>query len=372
MDWLGRVGVAIALALGGATEAAHAADKCKVKVEKKTGVIEFSASNVDGDTLRWGDTTTNQPYAFHDPACVKGDKAVKCTFGARDSNEAKTPPRFCTIYAVDSRGGCVVWVPGCTPGLREPQIFGGQIAADDILDGSIGADELALGAVGRAQIANGAVGPAQLAFGSVGADQIDDGSIGPEELAEHSIGPDHLAPQAVGSDQLAPDAVGPDQLAPDAVRAAHIQANAVGASEIANGAAGMSEVELPAETVWNGEFTLTGGDNFLFGSAPVFTPPASGRCLVTVTAWIHSDDGNDAGLAWLQTTREEEGSKPLRDTIEGPRFPAIPDKSTGNATTTFVWPVTAGRKTRFGCFVFPSDTSFQGDGVWCRTSYLCQ
>jgi hypothetical protein len=362
MDWRGRVGVAIALVLGGGADAAAAADRCKVKVDKKSGVIEFSASDVDGETLRWGDTTTNQPYAFHDPACVKGDKAVKCTLGSRDSNEAKTPPRYCTIYALDSRGGCIVWVPGCTPGMREPELFGGQIGGEDITDGSIGPAELVLGSIGAAQIANGAVGPAQLAFGAVGADEIDDGSIGPDDLAEHSIGPDQLAPQSIG----------PDQLAPDAVRSAHIQTQAVGASEIADGAVGMAEVELPAGSALNGDLVLDRGDNYLFGSGPAFTPPASGRCLVTVDAWIYTGDGDNADVAWLQTAREEDGNRQTRDTLEGPLFPAIADKSTGNATTTFVWTVTAGRPTRFGCFVFVDDASFEGDTLSCRASWLCQ
>ena len=361
MERRGRAGIAIALACWGMASGAEGAEKCRAKVDKKTGVIELSASKVDGASLRWGDTTTNQPYAFFDPACLKGDKAVKCTLGDPGSREAKTPPRDCTLYVIDSRAGCIAWIPGCTPGIREPEIFGGQIGADEILDGAIGQGELALGAVGAAQIANGAVGPAQLGFGSVGSDQIDDGSVGPDDLAPGGIGPEQIAEQAIG----------PDQIAPDAVRAAHIQSNAVGSTEIVDGSVGMAEVNLPAETVLNGDAVLDGGDNFLFGSAPTFTPSASGRCLVTVTAWVYTADGANEDLAWLQTARDE-GNAKARDTLEGPNFPHIPDKSSGSVTTTFVWSVTAGKPTRFGCFVFADDTSFIGDGVKCRTSYLCQ
>ena len=196
----------------------------------------------------------------------------------------------------------------------------------------------------------------------MGADQIDDGAIGPDELAERSIGPDQLALQSIG----------PDQLAPDSVRAAHIQTNAVGATEIADGSVGMAEVELPAATVLNGDALLEGGDNYLFGSAPPFTPRASGTCLVTVTASIYTADGDNSDVAWLQTAREEDGTRRTRDSLEGPLFPHIPDKTTGNLTTTFVWDVTAGRATRFGCFVFVDDVEFKDDGLKCWTSYLCQ
>jgi hypothetical protein len=362
MDRRGQVGMAIALLLGVTAETAEAADKCKVKVDKKSGVIEFSASDVDGPTLRWGDTTTSQPYAFFDPECVKGDRAVKCTLGSPDSREGRTPPRDCTLYVMDARGGCIAWIPGCTPGVREPEVFGGLIGADEILDGSIGANELAPGSVGAPQIADGAVGPAQLAFGSVGTDQIDDGSIGPDDLAERSIGPD----------QLALAAIGPDQLAPDAVRSEHVQANAVGASEIADGAVGMAEVDLPAAAAENGSLVLGGGDNFHFGGAPVFTPPASGKCLVTTTASVFTANGANTDTAWLQTAREEEGTKRERDPLLGPYFPRFPDDSSGTMTTSYVWDVAAGRPTRFGCFVFVDDATFEDDTLTCRTSWLCQ
>jgi hypothetical protein len=362
MDRRGRAGLAVALLLWGAAEAAEDADKCKVKVDKKSGVIEFSASDVDGATLRWGDTTTNQPYAFFDPECVKGDKAVKCTLGSRDSREGKTPPRDCTLYVTDARASCAAWIPGCTPGVREPEIFGGMIGADEILDGSIGPNELALGSIGAPQLASGAVGSAQLAFGSVGTDQIGDGSIGPDDLAERSIGPEQLALQAIG----------PEQLAPDAVRAPHIQAAAVGASEIADGSVGMAEVELPAGSALQGDLVLAGGDNYLFGTAPAFTPSANGKCLVTVTASIYTANGANADDAWLQTAREEDGNRRARDPLEGPYFPHFADRSAGTLTTSYVWDVAAGRPTRFGCFVFVDDATFENDTLTCRTSWLCQ
>ena len=156
------------------------------------------------------------------------------------------------------------------------------------------------------------------------------------------------------------------------MRAAHIQTNAVGASEIADGAVGMAELDLPGASAGNGYATLDGGDNYLFGNAPTFTPPASGKCLVTVTASVFTADGANTDLAWLQTAREENATQRTRDPLDGPLFPRIPDDSTGTLSATYVWDVTAGRPTRFGCFVFVDDAEFVGDNLTCRTSWLCQ
>jgi hypothetical protein len=363
MDLGGRAWLAAALAFSCLATGANAVEKCKVKVDKKTGLIEFSASNVDGATLRWGDTTTNQPYAFYDPACVKGDKAAKCTLADPGSSEAKTPPRACTLYAIDSRAGCIAWIPGCTPGLREVEVFGGQIGAAQILDGSIGSAELAAGAVGRQQIGNAAVGTAEIANGSIGGEDLAPGSIGADAIAEDGVGAEQIGDGAVGSSEIAANAVG----------AVHIANDAVGTIEIAAGAVGMAEVDLPIGNAGNGtpDLTLDSGDNYHFGNATTFTPSANGKCLVITTATIYTEDGQNADLAFLQTAREENLTQ-SRDLLDAPIFPRIPDKSTGSLTVSAVWDVTANRATRFGCYVFVDDTSFVGDGLRCRTTYSCQ
>jgi hypothetical protein len=332
---------------------AEAAEKCKAKVHKKTGVIEVSASKVDGSSFRWGPSSTAAVYAFHDPACVKGDKATKCTLGDPESPEAKVPPPACVLYLLDSNAGCTAWIPGCVPGVRELDFGYGQIGSEAILDGAITGEKLAVWAVGPQQIANQAVDSEKLAPGAVGTLNLAEDAVGTEQLAPGSVHSYHITAGAVGASQIAD--------------------GTVGAAELADGSVGMAEVDLPAGNAGNGveSLVLGAGDNYHYGNAPTFVPSAAGRCLVVSTVTIYTDDGPNTDMAWVRTAREEDGVD-SHDGLDAPIFPRIPDESHESMTLASVWDVTAGEPTRFGCFVFVADTDCRNDTLLCRTSYFCQ
>ncbi len=105
----------LTLTIGFAPLSARAADGCKVKVSKKTGLIEVSAKNVDAGTVKWGAAAGQENSAFFDPSCIKNGRAKKCTLADPATVTAKTPPQDCTIYVADVNGSCNAWVPGCTP-----------------------------------------------------------------------------------------------------------------------------------------------------------------------------------------------------------------------------------------------------------------
>jgi hypothetical protein len=96
---------------------AHAIDKCKVKIDSKTGVISVSATGVSG-TLLWGSAAGSENQAFFNPACVTGDTAKGCQLADPATLASKTPPVGCTIYLDDAGSPCSVWIKGCSPGQR--------------------------------------------------------------------------------------------------------------------------------------------------------------------------------------------------------------------------------------------------------------
>jgi hypothetical protein len=98
---------------------AVAIDKCKVKVDKKTGIIRVDALGVNGP-LFWGplaDETTT-PFS-NDTTCVVGDKAKRCELYDPSTPAAKIPPAGCTLYLADGGPTCSVWIKGCVPGVRD-------------------------------------------------------------------------------------------------------------------------------------------------------------------------------------------------------------------------------------------------------------
>lgn len=98
--------------------AAHAIDKCKVKVGK-TGVIAVDASGVSG-TLQWGSEAGAEDSAFFNAGtCVTGAKAKGCQLADPATLDARTPPAGCTIHLDDGTAPCSAWIRGCTPGARQ-------------------------------------------------------------------------------------------------------------------------------------------------------------------------------------------------------------------------------------------------------------
>jgi len=97
---------------------AHAADGCKVKIDAKTGAIQFSAKNVHG-VLRWGDSLGLAIHPFADADCVKSGKATRCELGAPGTADQITPPELCRLFVKDVGGAsCSAFIKGCTPGVR--------------------------------------------------------------------------------------------------------------------------------------------------------------------------------------------------------------------------------------------------------------
>ncbi len=119
---LSSVVTAVALGLVLAVPA-HAIDKCKVKIDKKTGVLLVKAKEVTG-TLLWGDAedAVSEPF-FNAGDCVDGTKAKKCEIADPTTLAAKTPPAGCTLYLDDDgTAPCSAWIAGCTPGGRNTDV----------------------------------------------------------------------------------------------------------------------------------------------------------------------------------------------------------------------------------------------------------
>jgi hypothetical protein len=97
---------------------AHAIDKCKVKVDKRTGVILVAATGVAGP-LAWGEASGQEVNSFFNSGtCVVADKAKGCQLGDPNTLASKTAPAGCTLYLDDGATPCSSWIPGCSPGAR--------------------------------------------------------------------------------------------------------------------------------------------------------------------------------------------------------------------------------------------------------------
>jgi hypothetical protein len=97
---------------------ASAIIKCKVKVDKKTGVINVDATDVGGP-LTWGPASGQETNTFfNDATCNVGGKAKRCNLASTATLASKTPPAACTIYLADGVAPCAAWIPGCSPGAR--------------------------------------------------------------------------------------------------------------------------------------------------------------------------------------------------------------------------------------------------------------
>jgi hypothetical protein len=98
---------------------ARAIDKCKVKVDKKTGVIYVDAAGVGGP-LTWGEEAGSETNAFFNAGtCIAGTSAKKCQLANPTTIASKTAPEACTIYLADTVQDCSAWIPGCSPGARQ-------------------------------------------------------------------------------------------------------------------------------------------------------------------------------------------------------------------------------------------------------------
>jgi hypothetical protein len=115
---IGAVCAAILVAL--VADSALAAERCKAKVDKKTGAIVISARNV-GANPRW-DVSPGIPGGIpfsNSDSCVAGTTVSDCALGAEGTLSSITPPAGCRIYISDDGGTeCSVMPKGCVPGVR--------------------------------------------------------------------------------------------------------------------------------------------------------------------------------------------------------------------------------------------------------------
>jgi len=96
----------------------YAIDRCKVKVDKRTGVILVDATNVGGPLL-WGESSGGEINTFFNAGtCVAAGKAKRCQLADPNTLASKTSPAGCTLYLDDGVLGCSAWIAGCTPGPR--------------------------------------------------------------------------------------------------------------------------------------------------------------------------------------------------------------------------------------------------------------
>lgn len=96
-----------------------AIESCKVKVDRKTGVLSVDASGAGGPVL-WGTSPGDETNAFfNDATCADGPTWKKCRLADPATLAAKTPPPDCTLYLDDGVQPCKVWIGGCVPGPRE-------------------------------------------------------------------------------------------------------------------------------------------------------------------------------------------------------------------------------------------------------------
>jgi hypothetical protein len=113
--------VALGMTAAGVPSPTFAVSSCKVKVSKKDGTIRVNATGVSG-ALAWGDSAGAETNAFSNQAeCVDPDgQASDCELGAPGTAARITPPQLCAVYlADDGPDGCVAYIKGCTPGLRD-------------------------------------------------------------------------------------------------------------------------------------------------------------------------------------------------------------------------------------------------------------
>lgn len=118
----------------------YAIDTCKVKVDKRTGVILADATNVVG-TLQWGTSAGNENNAiFNAGTCVVGGNAKKCQIGDPMTLAGKTPPAGCTLYLDDGTAPCSAWIPGCTPSPRSTTGFVVKDSAGSVIGAVVNSD----------------------------------------------------------------------------------------------------------------------------------------------------------------------------------------------------------------------------------------
>ncbi len=137
---LSPIVLAISVVLAFTATPAEAIQSCKAKVNRKTGVITASASQV-GATPHWGaEPNTIDAEFFNESTCFAKGKLSGCTLADPATPAARLTPSLCVIFIEDASGQlpCAAIVEGCR---ASPEDRGGdfviQIDMDRALAGGV-------------------------------------------------------------------------------------------------------------------------------------------------------------------------------------------------------------------------------------------
>jgi hypothetical protein len=156
-----------------------------------------------------------------------------------------------------------------------------------------------------------------------------------------------------------------------------IAANAVGSSKIVDGGVDMADTVNWMDSSADSATFSSGDYIYLYGRS--FTPSANGQCMVMVSAAIVSTGSADTGTPpLLDTIRSINGGAPSVDPVTQIPFSAgdVTSSQPIGASVNWVWNVTAGQATRFGCRINDPDGTGADWGsdetARCRIAYICQ
>lgn len=147
---------------------------------------------------------------------------------------------------------------------------------------------------------------------------------------------------------------------------------------------GMAQLNIPmGYGTGTGQFNAgtTSADLFIIPSAAGFVPIATGKCLVTASAYVKNTAGGDADddpTIYLRTAKQVGTGTPAHDGSDVIWFgPDDVSKFKSNqASAGFVWPIDPAdlnQAVKFGCYIIDPPGDWDGDeSAFCRVSYLCQ
>lgn len=123
------------------------------------------------------------------------------------------------------------------------------------------------------------------------------------------------------------------------------------------------------------------GDLFIIPSAAGFIPTTTGKCLVTVSAYVKNTNNGSATsdpTVYLRTAKQVGTGTPAHDS-DSPIWFAQDDADkyrSIHASAGFVWPIDpadVNQSVKFGCYVIDQPDDWDSDeSAFCRVSYLCQ
>jgi len=147
---------------------------------------------------------------------------------------------------------------------------------------------------------------------------------------------------------------------------------------------GMAQLNIPmGYGTGTGQFSsgTTATDMYIIPSAAGFVPTATGRCLVTVSAYVKNTAAGEAKsdpTVYLRTAKQVGTGSPAHDGDNPIWF--APDDATKyksiQASAGYVWPIDPAdinQSVKFGCYVIDQPGDWDSDeSAFCRVSYLCQ